>query len=84
MQNWPEMPHRSKVYTAIATQPPAMKVHKRGSVSSLGDEVPAAGLAAVQGLEPSFGLRPDAIESHRRLQLASTGSPTLAIRYLHA
>lgn len=60
-----------KLYTAIATQPPPMKVHKRGSVSSLGDEVSAAGLAAVQGLESGFGLRPDAIESHRRIQLAN-------------
>jgi hypothetical protein len=47
-----------------------MKVHKRGSVSSLGEEVSPAGLGAVHGLESSFGLRPDAIESHRRLHLA--------------
>ena len=59
------------VYTAIATQPPPMKVHQRGSVSSLGDEVEPAGLAAVQGPNPRFGLRPDAIESHRRLNLAN-------------
>jgi Protein of unknown function (DUF1549)/Protein of unknown function (DUF1553)/Planctomycete cytochrome C len=58
------------VYTAIATQPPPMKVHKRGSVVSLGDEVEPAGLAAVSGLSPRFDLRPDAIESHRRRKLA--------------
>ena len=58
------------VYTAIATQPPPMKLHLRGSVSSLGDEVEPAGLSAIQGLSPGFGLRPDAIESHRRRKLA--------------
>jgi hypothetical protein len=58
------------VYTAIATQPPAMKLHLRGSVSSLGAEVEPAGLSAIRGLNPSFGLRPDAIESHRRTKLA--------------
>jgi hypothetical protein len=60
-----------KVYTAIATQPPPMKVHKRGSVSLLGEEVAPAGLTAVQGLDASFGLKADAIESHRRLKLAN-------------
>ncbi len=60
-----------KIYTAIATQPPPMKIHKRGSVSTLGEEVAPAGLTAVRGLEPSFGLKPDAIESHRRMNLAN-------------
>ena len=60
-----------KLYTAIATQPPPMKVHQRGSVTSLGDEVAPAGLASIQGLDPSFGLKPDAIESHRRVALAN-------------
>ena len=62
---------REKIYSAIATQPPPMKIHQRGSVSSLGDEVPPGGLRAIQGLDPSFGLTPDAIESHRRLKLAN-------------
>jgi len=60
-----------KIYSAIATQSAAMKVHKRGSVSSLGEEVSAAGLSAIRGLSPNFELRPDAIESHRRRQLAN-------------
>ena len=60
-----------KLYTAIATQSPPMKVHQRGSVTSLGEEVAPAGLAAIQSLDPSFGLKPDAIESHRRLRLAN-------------
>lgn len=59
------------VYTAVATQPGPMRIHTRGSVATLGEEVPAAGLAAIQGLSSEFGLRPDAIESHRRLQLAN-------------
>ncbi len=59
------------IYTAIATQPPPMKVHQRGSVTSLGEEVAPAGLASIQGLDPSFGLKPDAIESHRRVRLAN-------------
>ena len=59
-----------KLYTAIATQPPPMKVHQRGSVTSLGEEVAPAGLAAIRGLDASFGLKPDAIESHRRVRLA--------------
>ncbi len=58
------------LYTAIATQSPPMKIHKRGSVASLGDEVEPAGLAAISGLSPQFDLRPDAIESHRRRKLA--------------
>ena len=57
---------KQSYYTAIATQPGPMKIHKRGSVSSLGDEVEPAGLTAIQGLQAGFGLRPDAIESHRR------------------
>lgn len=60
-----------KVYTAVATQPPPMRIHQRGSVSLLGDEVAAGGLAAIQGLDSSFNVRPDAIESHRRLKLAN-------------
>ena len=71
-----------KLYTAIATQPPPMKVHQRGSVTSLGDEVAPAGLASIQGLDPSFGLKPDAIESHRRVALANwitnTNNPLFA------
>lgn len=59
------------VYTAIATQPSPMKVHLRGSVTSLGDEVAPAGLSAISGLDPNFDLRPNAIESHRRLKLAN-------------
>ncbi|WP_397568457.1 DUF1549 domain-containing protein [Schlesneria sp. T3-172] len=58
------------VYTAILTQPPAMRVHKRGSVLALGEEVEPAGLMAIKGLDPSFELRPDSIESHRRSKLA--------------
>ncbi|MBC8112897.1 MAG: DUF1549 domain-containing protein, partial [Candidatus Saccharimonas sp.] len=60
-----------KLYTAIATQPPPMKVHQRGSVTSLGEDVAPAGLVAIRGLDPSFGLKPDAIESHRRVRLAN-------------
>ena len=47
-----------------------MKIHLRGSVSSLGNEVAPAGLSAIRGLSPEFELRPDAIESHRRKKLA--------------
>ena len=60
-----------KIYSAIATQPPPMKIHKRGSVSMLGEEVAPAGLAAIQGVDPDFGLKPDAIESYRRVKLAN-------------
>ena len=71
-----------KLYTAIATQPPPMKVHQRGSVTSLGEEVAPAGLSAIRGLDPSFGLKPDAIESHRRVALANwitnTNNPLFA------
>lgn len=60
-----------KIYTAVTNQPPPMKIHKRGSVALLGDEVAAAGLVAVQGVDPDFGLKPNAIESHRRMKLAN-------------
>ena len=60
-----------KLYTTIATQPPPMKVHQRGSVTALGEEVAPAGLTAIKGLDASFGLKPDAIESHRRVALAN-------------
>lgn len=59
-----------RVYSAITTQPPPMKVHRRGSVTMLGEPVAPAGLAAVRGLDPSFGLKPDAREADRRLRLA--------------
>lgn len=61
----------ARIYTAIVTQPPPMKIHKRGSVSSLGEEVAPAGLVAVSGLEPGFGLKPNAIEADRRRMLAN-------------
>ncbi|WP_010582497.1 DUF1549 domain-containing protein [Schlesneria paludicola] len=60
-----------QVYTAVATQPGPMRIHTRGSVATLGDEVAPGGLAAIRGLSSDFGLRPDAIESHRREQLAN-------------
>ena len=59
-----------RIYSAVSTQPPPMKIHKRGSVSQLGDEVEPAGLIAVKGPDARFDLKPDAIESHRRLKLA--------------
>ena len=59
------------VYTANATQPGILRVHQRGSVDLLGAEVSPAGLSAIRGLSPDFGLRPDAIEAHRRKSLAT-------------
>lgn len=58
-------------YTAITTQPSPMKIHQRGSVSALGDEVAPAGISAIRGRTAEFGLRPDAIEGHRRRELAN-------------
>ena len=59
------------LYTAIATQSGPMKIHQRGSVTALGDAVEPGGLTAIQGPTANFGLRPDALESHRRLRLAN-------------
>lgn len=61
----------NKVYTAIATQPGVMRVHRRGSVDLLDAVVSTAGLSAVQGPNPDFGLHPDAMEAHRRKSLAN-------------
>lgn len=63
--------HTTKIYTAIATQPGIMRVHQRGSVDQLGEHVATAGLAAVRGPASDFGLRPDAIEAHRRKSLVN-------------
>lgn len=59
------------IYSAIATQPSAMRIHHRGSVLSLGEPVSPGGLVAIQGPTSDFGLRPDAIEAHRRRSLAN-------------
>ncbi|MDZ4686736.1 MAG: DUF1553 domain-containing protein [Planctomycetaceae bacterium] len=58
------------MYTAAFHQPQPMKVLRRGSVTDPGDVVSPRGLAAINGLPPDFGLRPDAVEYQRRSQLA--------------
>jgi len=59
-----------KMYTPSMTQPGAGRILKRGNVSDVGDVVTPAGLAAIASLSPEFGLKPDALEHHRRIKLA--------------
>lgn len=59
-----------KIYTVVSKQPPIMRVHHRGSVETLGDEVSPGGLIAVQSLSPSFNIAKTASDAERRLRLA--------------
>jgi hypothetical protein len=59
-----------QVYTVIAKSPGVMRIHQRGSVDMLGEEVPAGGIAAIAGPSADFGLTPNASERDRRLKLA--------------
>lgn len=60
----------SEVHTVAARNPGAMRVHERGDVRLLGDEVAAAGLSAIVNLEPSFALDPNSPDVLRRTKLA--------------
>ena len=59
-----------QVYTIVSKRPSAMRVHKRGSVDTLGEEVSAGGIAAISGLSADFELSPTAPDHDRRLKLA--------------
>ncbi|WLD11290.1 DUF1553 domain-containing protein [Planctellipticum variicoloris] len=59
-----------KMYTLQTAQPGVMHVLRRGDVSLPGPQVVPAGLQALRNVDPSFGLRPDALEYRRRQELA--------------
>jgi hypothetical protein len=59
-----------KVYAITARQPPPVHVLNRGDVTSRGELVSPAGIAAVSGTSPDFGLASNAPEAQRRLKLA--------------
>jgi len=58
------------VYSVISRGPGVMRVHERGSVETLGDEVPAGGIASIIGPEADFGLKPNASDRERRMNFA--------------
>lgn len=59
-----------KLYTCLSNNPGVTRVLKRGDVGSPAEEVSPAGLSAVTGESPDFGLAPDASDADRRLKLA--------------
>ncbi|MBC7964873.1 MAG: DUF1553 domain-containing protein, partial [Fuerstia sp.] len=59
-----------KLYTCLSSNPGVTRVLKRGDVGSPAEEVSPAGLSAVTGESPDFGLAPDASDADRRLKLA--------------
>jgi hypothetical protein len=65
---------KSRAFTEVFTVRPGrtgvMRVHHRGSVSSLGDGVAAGGLGAIRGLSPDFAVAPGAPDAQRRRKLA--------------
>ena len=60
-----------KLYTCVSNNPGITRVLNRGDVGSPTDEVSPAGLSAVTGRSPDFGLAPDASDADRRLKLAA-------------
>jgi hypothetical protein len=59
-----------KLYTCVSGNPGVAKVLKRGDVGSPAEDVAPAGLSAISGTSPDFGLKPDADDAQRRLKLA--------------
>ncbi len=59
-----------KLYTCVSNNPGVTRVLNRGDVGSPADEVSPAGLSAVTGSSPDFGLAPDAGDADRRRKLA--------------
>ena len=58
------------IFTVRSETSDIMRVHHRGSVRSLGDEVVPGGLQAIRGLSPAFAVDKDASDAKRRKQLA--------------
>jgi len=59
-----------KLYTCVSNNPGITRVLNRGDVGSPAEEVSPAGLGAVPGGSPDFGLAPNASDADRRLKLA--------------
>jgi hypothetical protein len=57
-------------HTIVPKQPPQTYVLARGDYRRAGELVAPAGLKALAGLSPDFGLAPDAPEARRRIKLA--------------
>ncbi len=58
------------LYTCVSNSPGITRVLNRGDVGSPADEVSPAGLSAVSGRSPDFGLAVNASDADRRLKLA--------------
>ena len=58
------------VYAGKREQPLPTRILKRGDVKSPGDLVAPGGLAMVRGINPDFGLSPEAPEAQRRVKFA--------------
>ncbi len=58
------------IYSVVSSKPPAMRVHHRGSVMSLGKEVFPNGLRAIKDVEPMLGLGNQSTDYARRMKLA--------------
>jgi hypothetical protein len=61
----------TEVFTVRAGNPGVMRVHRRGDVNLLGDEVAPGGLGAIRGPSPNFNIGEDAPDAPRRLSLAN-------------
>ena len=60
-----------KIFTVIARQPGAMRVHVRGNAGTLGDEVPPGAVAAVRGLAADLKLTSATPDAARRKAMAA-------------
>jgi len=59
------------LYTCISSKPGVSHVLLRGDVSTPAEEVAPAGLSAITGITPDFGLAPNANDADRRKALAA-------------
>ena len=61
---------KARVHMVIARNPAPMRIHERGDVTRLGDEVRPGGLAAIQGPKAEFGIAGKSTDAERRVALA--------------
>ncbi|MCA9200516.1 MAG: DUF1553 domain-containing protein, partial [Planctomycetales bacterium] len=59
------------VYTCVGKDPQPSRFLPRGNVSAPGKTVAPSGLLAIQGIDPKFGLPPNATDAERRQALAN-------------
>lgn len=61
---------KQKIFTVLAKDPGQMKIHLRGNVASLGEEILPGSIPSIGGKENEFQINSDSKDSERRSKLA--------------